>query len=182
MDIQEVSPEFAKSVDEHLLRHIAESGRHGIHWLPFEPLKLINPPTVSVEGLDLAEDIVGWQRWYAVLDVDRRVVGHLSLKGSRFDRALHRTELGMGLEHPYRGLGLGSELVALAINKAKNMASVNWLDLHVLSCNEPGIGLYLKFGFQEVSRVPDFCRIDGEPMDDVFMSLDVTAESHPSDS
>ena len=112
MEIREVSAELASAVDQHLLRHIAESGRHGIHWLPFDAASIANPPVVSPESLGLPTDAVGWQRWFAVLNDEGTVVGHLSLKGSKFSHVLHRTELGMGLEYPYRGMGLGYKLMA----------------------------------------------------------------------
>lgn len=99
------------------------------------------------------------------------VVGHYSLKGSEFDYGLHRCELGMGLERPYWRLGLGTRLLSRAVQEAQNTETVDWLDLRVLSSNEPARRLYLINGFTEVNRTPDFCRIEGQSIADFLMSL-----------
>lgn len=106
-----------------------------------------------------------------VVDSNEQVVGHLSLKGGRFDRGIHRCELGMGLEFGYWRLGLGAQLLKIAIEQAQSVATLDWLDLRAIHNNQPAINLYLKHGFAEVSRIPDFCRIDAQPVDDIFMSL-----------
>ena len=166
-----LDPALVEATNRHLGRHVLESGRHGIHWLPYDPKQMAEPPRVRADALDLDYQTVGWGRWYVVtVDADN-VVGHLSLKGGKFDRGLHRCELGMGLEHPYRQQGLGTQLMTLAIGHAKATLGIDWLDLRVLSLNTPGIHLYLQHGFEEVSRIPDFCRIDGQAADDLFMSI-----------
>lgn len=169
--IVQVDSSLVELMNEHLGRHLAESGRYNTHWLPYDPAKLEVQPAVSLSGLERGFDEVGWQRWYAVLGEDGSVVGHLDLKGSRFDRTLHRGEFGMGLEYAYWRQGLGKDLLEIAIELTTSIASIDWLDLHVLSCNEPAHRLYLRYGFREISRIPDFCRIEESPIDDIFMSL-----------
>ncbi len=173
LEVSRLQQESIELVEAHLKRHILESGQHGVHWLPYDPKSWNSPMTVPATSLELPTSVVGWQRWF-VVKASELVVGHLSLKSSKFDRGLHRCELGMGLEHPFRGQGLGSKLMELAINEARSLDGVEYLDLRVISLNKPGIQLYTKFGFLEVSRTEDFARIDGEAVDDILMSIDVS--------
>ena len=144
------------------------------------PPSLPRLPHVPPEALKRSMDRVGWERWWTVLTASGAAVGHLSLKGAAFDRGLHRCELGMGLERPYVGRGLGTALIGRALDQARAIESVDWLDLRVLSGNEPGLRLYRKTGFVVVSWVRDFCRIDGVAMDNVQMSQWVGAQPSPA--
>ena len=164
---------MAAATNEHMLRHMAESGRYGVHWLPYEPDSLAEPPSVNVRALDYPFHKPGWERWFVVLGGPTEVVGHLSLDGYRYNRIAHRCLLGMGLEHHYWRRGLGSKLLQRAIDCAHSAEGIAWLDLRVLGCNGPALALYRKHGFQELSRVPDYARIDGLAIDDVFMTLSV---------
>ena len=163
------------ATNEHLARHVLESGRHGVHWVPYDPTTRPTPPSLSAASLERAYDEVGWERWTVVAETDNRIVGHVSLTGASFGRGLHRCELGMGLERPYWRQGLGHRLLSTAVQQARSIPTVDWLDLRVLGSNGPAIALYLKHGFEEIARVPDFCRIEGRPEDDVLMTLRVAS-------
>ena len=181
MRVEALDPARIGETNEHLARHVHESGRFGVHWLPYDPQTMPSPPSVNESGLHRDFDEVGWERWYVVINKSDQIVGHLSLTGGRFDRGLHRCELGMGLEHPYWRRGLGTELLTEAIAYARQIPTVDWLDLRVIGINTPGLHLYRRMGFTEISRVPDFCRIDGAPVDDVFMSIRVDKAASDGD-
>ena len=159
--------------DQHLLRHVYQSGQYGVHWLPYDPATLTNPPSINPTSLTLDYDSVAWDRWWGVFTPDDKMIGHTYLRGAKFTWGLHRCELGMGLEYPHWQQGLGTQLLTIAIEHANSVKSLDWIDLHVLGGNQPAINLYAKHGFNEISRVPDFCRIDGTPTDDILMSLRV---------
>ena len=173
MEIRRVSPEQTKLVDQHLERHLAESGTYGIHWLPYDPATLPAPPRAGQKAILLSPTEPGWQRWFGLFNGDDDIVGHLSLKGSRLNRTLHRCELGMGLERPFIQRGYGAQLLDIAIREARQVPSIDWLDLRVLSCNAPVYDMYVRKGFTETCRIDDFCRIDEQPVADIMMSLSV---------
>lgn len=177
LELVALTPCLVEAANQHLARHVLESGRYGVHWLPYDPLTRVHPPALNADALSTGYDQVGWERGHVVLDDSRQVVGHASLQGANFDRGLHRCELGMGLEHPYWRQGYGDKLLKAAITLARSIPTVDWLDLRVLGSNEPAVNLYRKHGFKEVSRIEDFCRIDGQPMADVVMSLRVQEAS-----
>jgi RimJ/RimL family protein N-acetyltransferase len=58
----------------------------------------------------------------------------------------HSGGLGMGVLLDYRGQGVGSALLAAAINKAKSLGLTR-IELTVRENNKAAIALYKKFGF-----------------------------------
>ncbi|MCC6621161.1 MAG: GNAT family N-acetyltransferase [Deltaproteobacteria bacterium] len=116
-----------------------------------------------------------WMRVFIVED-EGRVVGHADLSGGPVATMLHRCTLGLGLQRPYRGRGLGRALMDAAIGWARG-AGLAWIDLGVVAGNERARALYLELGFVEVGRVPDRFRFDGASLTDIIMALDLGALS-----
>ncbi len=163
----------------HFKRHRAESGRGDPHFLPFAPDDPEGPMGIDLEALDRPVSERGWQRcWVAMTGDDPvgaagRIVGHVELKGSGLSTGLHRCELGIGIERPYRGGGLGQRLMAAAIDYARGVETLAWIDLRVFAHNAAGRALYRALGFIEVGTVVDRFRIDAQTVDDVIMVLKI---------
>jgi ribosomal protein S18 acetylase RimI-like enzyme len=95
------------------------------------------------------------------------VVGLLHLEPTRHGFA----DLGMLVAREWRGRGVGSALVAAAIERAR-ADGLHKLSLEVFPHNEAGIALYRKFGFvEEGRRVKQYRRASGELWDSVVMGL-----------
>ena len=78
---------------------------------------------------------------------------------------------GDGVAREWRGRGVGSALLAAAIERAR-ADGVHKLSLEVFPHNEAGIALYRKFGFvEEGRRVKQYRRASGELWDSVVMGL-----------
>ena len=161
----------------HFKRHRAESGLgEGGHFLPFAPDDADGPGRLAAEALQRPLTQCGWQRWFVAFSDDgSAIVGHVNLKGDELKTSLHRCELGIGIEGPYRGQGLGTRLMETAIEFARNAPSITWLDLRVFAHNIAARRLYRKMGFVEVGVVLDRFRIEGESIDDATMTLDVSS-------
>ncbi len=94
-------------------------------------------------------------------------VGLLHLEPKRHGFA----ELGMLVAREWRGRGVGSALVAAAIDRAR-ADGLHKLSLEVFPHNVAGIALYRKFGFvEEGRRVKQYRRANGELWDSVVMGL-----------
>ena len=94
-------------------------------------------------------------------------VGLLHLEPNRHGFA----ELGMLVAREWRGRGVGSALLAAAIERARTDGR-HKLSLEVFPHNEAGIALYRKFGFvEEGRRVKQYRRANGELWDSVVMGL-----------
>jgi len=163
-------PDFAA----HMQRHVAESGRNGLHFMPFLAQDPDRPVGVALEKLQLGLHEKGWHRCWVAMNVHMDcIVGHVDLKGSKLRTGLHRCELGLGIEEPWRGQGLGGRLMDTAIAFARAEPTLCWVDLGTFAHNAPARALYLKKGFLEVGCIRDRFRLDGQSIDDVQMTLSV---------
>jgi ribosomal protein S18 acetylase RimI-like enzyme len=94
-------------------------------------------------------------------------VGSLHLEVSRHGFA----GLGMAVAREWRGRGVGSALLAAAIEKAR-AEGLHKLSLEVFPHNDAAIALYRKFGFvAEGRRVKHYRRASGELWDSIVMGL-----------
>jgi RimJ/RimL family protein N-acetyltransferase len=95
------------------------------------------------------------------------LVGSLHVDATRFGAG----ELGMTVARPWRGRGVGTALLAAAIEKARG-EGLHKLSLEVFPHNEAAIALYRKFGFlEEGRRVKHYRRAGGELWDSIVMGL-----------
>jgi ribosomal protein S18 acetylase RimI-like enzyme len=77
----------------------------------------------------------------------------------------------MAVARPWRGRGVGSALLAAAIEKARG-DGLHKLSLEVFSHNDAAIALYRKFGFvEEGRREKHYRRASGELWDSIVMGL-----------
>ena len=99
--------------------------------------------------------------------VGGEIVGSLHVERSRFGFG----ELGMSVAREWRGRGVGSALLAAAIEWAREQ-DMHKLSLSVFPHNAAAIALYRKFGFvEEGRRVKQFRRANGELWDALDMGL-----------
>jgi RimJ/RimL family protein N-acetyltransferase len=93
------------------------------------------------------------------------LVGSLHIFGNNFGVG----EFGMAVARPWRGRGVGSALLATAIEKARG-EGLHKLSLEVFPHNDAAIALYRKFGFvEEGHRVKHYRRASGELWDSIVM-------------
>ena len=95
------------------------------------------------------------------------IVGSLNLERSRHGFG----EIGMAVAREWRGRGVGSALLAAAIEWARERG-LHKLSLGVFAHNASAIALYRKFGFvEEGRRLKHYRRASGELWDAVDMGL-----------
>ncbi len=178
LEIHPLDANRMRALEGHLARHRKESGQDGdIHFMPFEPGLGTGPRPPRADSLGKPLDEPGWERWWIALDPTGPVVGHVELAGSPLAVGLHRCELGIGLERPHRGQGVGRALMEHAIEFARLAPLLEWIDLRVFAHNTPGRRLYTSLGFTEVGTTRDQFRIGGEMIDDVRMTLRLGEEN-----
>ena len=160
--------------DAHFARHRAESGRGEPHFMPYAPGAATGPKGLKAERFSLGLDKTGWERWFAAWDESgTSIIGHVDLKGDGHGAGLHRCELGIGIERPYRRRGLGRRLMQTVIQFAREAPTVSWLDLRVFAHNHPARALYKGLGFRELGTYVDRFRVAETSIDDVMMTLSV---------
>ena len=146
-------------------RDVAELWRQpeviwGTMQLPYQSLddirrRLENPP----ERL---------QRLVAVTEKGH-VVGLLGLEVGR-GRAAHTAHLGMMVHPDFHNRGVGSALMAAALNLADNWLNLTRVDLRVYTDNPAAIHLYKKFGFEIEGTLRRFAYRDGQYIDSYTMA------------
>jgi RimJ/RimL family protein N-acetyltransferase len=117
-------------------------------------------------------DIDVWAaRWWLegtfVAVAGSELIGSLNVDLSRFGFG----EIGMAVAREWRGRGIGSALLAAAIDWAREHG-LHKLSLSVFPHNAAAITLYRKFGFvEEGRRVKHYRRASGELWDAIEMGL-----------
>lgn len=98
-----------------------------------------------------------------------RVVGMVSLH--RFSgRQEHVAGLGISVDPQYHGQGVGTRLMAAALDLADRYWRLVRVELDVYPDNEAALRLYRRFGFQEEGRRIQHVTRDGTYVDTVVMS------------
>jgi RimJ/RimL family protein N-acetyltransferase len=99
---------------------------------------------------------------------DGGVIGSIHVAPSSHGYA----EIGMAIAREWRGRGVGSALMAAAIEWARARGDLHKLSLGVFAHNAAGIALYRKYGFvEEGRRVKHYRRQSGELWDSIDMGL-----------
>ena len=124
-----------------------------------------------IKGLDIAVGEPGWRRLWLALDSRGAIAGHIDVRARPEPSARHRAMLGMGVHRAHRRRGLGARLVDTAVAWARSEDRLKWIDLEVLSENQPAVALYLRAGFTMTARIADMLEIDGVSHDLGYMTL-----------
>jgi RimJ/RimL family protein N-acetyltransferase len=174
--ITDLSAGLAPLLREHFARLRVDSGRDGLHFMPFAPGAPDGPKGPDPLKFALPVSEPGWVRCFVVWNEDRtHIIGHVDLAGGRLATETHRCVLGIGIEAPWCGRGLGKRLMRAAIEFAEEQATLDWIELYVFGNNTRARRLYQSVGFVEVGVVPDRFRIGSDVIDDVIMVFKLRA-------
>ena len=161
----------------YLDKQLHENGSEGA--VLFQPIPRcqnaypVDKQTGFIEGLKIEVGQPQWRRAWLKCDENGNIQGHVDLRGRREPNTAHRALLGMGVQHNYRRLGIGTELVNFALNWARASGLIKNIDLEVLSGNSPAVHLYQKNGFQQLCEIKDMFVIDGQAESYIWMTKQV---------
>lgn len=108
---------------------------------------------------------------YFVAVADGQIVGGLNLKGGTRAGNRHCAVLGISIGKGWRGAGVGSQLMAHAIQWARQGGVLRRIELFVFVENEPAIHLYEKFDFMIEGRLRKAVFRHERFYDDYLMAL-----------
>lgn len=91
-----------------------------------------------------------------VAEVDGRVVGSIGLVVNPRPRRRHTADLGMAVDQDHQGQGVGTALLAAAVDLADQWLNIHRIELTVMVSNRRAIRLYERFGFEIEGRPRDF--------------------------
>lgn len=98
------------------------------------------------------------------------VIGNIGLEQYSRIRRSHAGGLGMAVAEAWQGKGVGSKLLATALDIADNWMNLHRVELTVYADNAAAIGLYRKFGFEDEGLFRDYAVRDGQWVDTLSMA------------
>lgn len=98
------------------------------------------------------------------------VIGNIGLEQYSRIRRAHAGHLGMGVATAWQGQGVGSKLLATALDIADNWMDLQRVELSVYADNEAAVRLYRKFGFETEGLFRDYAVRDGRLVDALSMA------------
>lgn len=101
---------------------------------------------------------------------DDQVVGQLGLEVFQSPRRRHVATFGMGVKAAARGAGVGSALVAAAIETCEKWMNVSRMEVEVYTDNQAAIGLYEKHGFVIEGTCRNYAFRNGQYVDAHLMA------------
>ncbi|MDR9865403.1 MULTISPECIES: GNAT family N-acetyltransferase [Pseudomonas] len=141
---------------------------------------LYNDPAVARQVLQMPFQSVEVWRQRVMADSERalklvalhqgEVIGHLGLEHYSRIRRSHAGSFGMGVAVAWQGKGVGSTLLAAALDVADNWMNLHRVELTVYADNEAAIALYRKFGFEDEGLFRDYAVRDGQWVDTLSMA------------
>jgi putative acetyltransferase len=121
-----------------------------------------------------------WRKWLAeasaddfilVAEVAGEVVGNLGLHlASKSPRRRHAAGIGMSVRDDWHGRGVGTALLAAALDLADNWLNFVRLELTVYTDNAVALALYRKFGFEVEGTLKSYAFRNGRFIDAYTMA------------
>jgi RimJ/RimL family protein N-acetyltransferase len=127
--------------------------------------------TIEAEEAILAEFAASENSIYLVAEAGDRIIGFLNCKGGNRKVTRHVTLLAISLNEAWRNQGVGTRLMARAVEWARNTGTIHRIELLVFARNEMAIHLYQKSGFVVEGRQQHAIFRNGEYLDALMMAL-----------
>ncbi len=148
-----------------LIRHAEPPDYEGMRDVMSQPRALAGTLQLPFPSLEMWKKRLADQKdtdKVLVAVIDGRIVGNLGLHAAAAQlRRRHAYGLGMAVHDDFTRRGVGTALMASAIDLADNWMQIQRLELTVYVDNAPAIALYRKFGFEIEGTHKRFAFRDG---------------------
>lgn len=160
IELRSAAPADAENILKHLRITHHESYRNlnqpGSYWDIFK---------TSDEEKILADFENSQSKFMMVAVFENRIVGGLGFWNYPAEFVKRSASLGMSIQKEFSQCGLGTEMINLMLEQAKQMG-IHRVDLTVRTYNEAGIKLYEKAGFERIGLLKEIAFIDGQYVDE----------------
>jgi GNAT superfamily N-acetyltransferase len=164
--IREAQPADAEQLIAYVQHLIEEPGINVALWPGEFTL------TVAQEQDILAHYALSDNSLYLVAEIGGEIVGVLICNGGSRQATRHAVTLGgMSVAQEWRRRGIGSQLMACAIEWARGTGIVTRMELSVFEPNKAAIQLYRSFGFAVEAQRRKAVYRNGQYLDDWIMAL-----------
>ncbi len=99
------------------------------------------------------------------------IIGQCEISNSDWDAGLHVGNLGIIVTEKYRDLGIGTNLIDLAIKESKKLNNKEKIILSCFSTNKRALHIYKKMGFEMIGVRKNQFYMDSKYYDEVLMDL-----------
>lgn len=156
-----------------VVRHAEPADADAIHCIHSGPLAIAGTLQLPFPSLErtrkrLADVPDGMYRLVACADDE--VVGSLGLSIPANPRRRHVGQLGMAVRDDWQGKGVGSALMAAALDLADNWLNLRRVELEVYANNAAAIALYRKWDFDVEGTLRAFAFQNGQFVDAYAMA------------
>ncbi len=118
--------------------------------------------------LSKAKEIDEKRTIFALCWDGNKLIGNSTATKDIFKQS-HNATFGLVVRKGYRGMGIGENLLAMAIKEAKAHLKAKCLWLGYVDGNEPARKLYNKLGFVECARLKKYIKHGGKYRDKIIM-------------
>ena len=164
LEIREAQPADAQSLLAYMQELIREPGLD-IPLAPDEFQMTVQEEEEFLRRLKTAENAVMFLAMSG-----REIVGEINLQGGTRQAMRHDAFLGMSVRKGWRGKGIGTRLMARAMEWAQGNPVVRRVELTVYARNAAAIHLYKKFDFKVEGRRRNKIFQEGRYLDDFVMA------------
>ena len=109
----------------------------------------------------------GKNSFHIIAEYKGKIIGKAEIAREKEIRS-HVAGLGLALADGYREIGIGTEIMKILISEAEKW-NLKFLRLDVIATNKRAQGIYKKFGFREVARIPQQYQIKKKLVDEIIM-------------
>jgi len=104
-----------------------------------------------------------------------RLVGTVGLRRHTGQKERHKAFVwGVYVTPGERGRGIARQLMAAVLGEARTLPGLARVTIAVNAANEPARRLYETLGFEAYGLEPDALRVDGESLEELWMTLALT--------
>ncbi|MEW8995533.1 GNAT family N-acetyltransferase [Clostridium sp.] len=103
--------------------------------------------------------------------IDNQIVSVSQVSAPNRKRIAHNSELAISVKKEYWSMGIGTTVMEVLIDFAKNHETIKTISLGVKASNKKAQHLYEKLGFEKVGVHRNFFNIDGNYDDEILMDL-----------
>jgi len=171
-----------KNGEKVIIRHLKESDKDGV-WKNFNDvleegtyLPVFTPVILEVEKDTWYENIKREKEICIIAEIPTlkspfNIIGQCEISNLEWEAATHVGNLGIIVNQKYRDMGIGFNLIDLAIRESKILNNKEKIVLSCFSTNVRAIHLYKKLGFQVGGVRKKQFYMDGVYYDELIMEL-----------
>jgi RimJ/RimL family protein N-acetyltransferase len=105
-------------------------------------------------------------------DFDGTLIGNSEVRREKNDDILTSGVLGIAIAKPFRGLGIGTEMLATLLDECRR-AGIKTVELRALAINAGALRLYERAGFKHVGVIRGKIRRRGMVFDEAIMAVEL---------